>query len=323
MLPLFTKPSSSNYHVIIIGAGWYGIAAAKTYLQIDASVSLLLIDENSSVGGVWSKSRIYPDLIADQPTPLFEYPDLSMREAIGLEDWSDITGDHFAEYFEIYATKFGITKRCKFNTKVKKIDRDTNGKWQVFGQPANQSNGAMQLFTSDKLIMATGFASIPELPENLDENTYTGQICHVKEIGQRYHELLGDKTVQTVTVVGGHKSAWEMAGMFALEGKRVHWIIRENGSGPAPMCPARPDGKNHIMKGKNIRAMSALVPNPYYPNRWLTRFLYGGKNWFSRWFRVNFWMIPLKAALQKLKSPKRSILMPKSHEYVLLLAKRL
>jgi dimethylaniline monooxygenase (N-oxide forming) len=194
MSPLVTKNNLLNYHVIIVGAGWYGIGAAKTYLQINASVSLLIIDENESIGGVWSGSRVYPHLITDQPTPLSEYPDLSMKEPIGLDDWSDITGDQFAQCLEIYAAKFGVTERRKFKTKVQKIDRDASGKWQIIGQQVHQSSSPIQLFTSDKLIMATGFASTPKIPTKLNEYGYTGQIFHVKEIGRRYHELLGNRT---------------------------------------------------------------------------------------------------------------------------------
>jgi hypothetical protein len=36
---------SSKIHVIVIGACWYGSAAANTYLQIDPSVSLVVIDD--------------------------------------------------------------------------------------------------------------------------------------------------------------------------------------------------------------------------------------------------------------------------------------
>ncbi len=67
---------SQKSHVIIIGAGWYGIAAARTYIQIDSSVSLTVIDDGPSIGGVWGKSRIYPHLYANQPSPgsFFRWP---------------------------------------------------------------------------------------------------------------------------------------------------------------------------------------------------------------------------------------------------------
>jgi len=49
-----TTPSSVSKHhkVIILGADLNGLAAAKTYLDIDPSVDLLVIDGDSDIGGV-------------------------------------------------------------------------------------------------------------------------------------------------------------------------------------------------------------------------------------------------------------------------------
>lgn len=307
----------SKYHVIIVGGGWYGIAAAKMYLQLDPSVSLLLIDDNTSVGGVWSRSRVYPHLYSNQPTPVFEFPDLSMKEALGVDDWVDISGEMMASYLELYATKFGVVDHCQFNTQVQKIDREATSKdWQVFVRPTDEPAAELQELRCEKLIMATGFTSTPKLPKNLDTSGYTGKSFHAKELGQRYREILDDPTIQNITVVGGSKSAWEASGLFALEGKKVNWLIQEGGSGPATMLRARPDGKKHMMEGMNNRVMGAMAPNGYYPDRWITRFLYGGKNWFGRWFTVNFWKLPLKADLKKLDTPARKILKPLSDRCV-------
>jgi cation diffusion facilitator CzcD-associated flavoprotein CzcO len=300
---------SSKYHVIIVGAGWYGIAAARMYLELDPSVCLLVIDDNSSIGGVWARSRIYPHLYTNQPTPLFEYPDLSMKDSLGLEDWVDISGEMICDYLELYAAKFGVAERCKFNTQVQKIDRDPSGQWQVFISPTSQPSAEIQELKCDKLVMATGFTSVPRLPKNIDTKTYTGKVLHVKEIAQRYHELLDDPNVKTITLVGGSKSAWEAAGLFALEGKKVNWLIREDGLGPQVMPRARPDGKTHQMQGKNARALYGMAPSPYSVDRWITQFLYGERNWFGRWFTANFWKIPLKADLAKLTG-NRAILKP-------------
>jgi len=307
---------SSKYHVIIVGAGLSGIAAAKTYLELDPSVSIIILDDNSSIGGVWSKSRVYPHLTAVQPAPLFEFPDLTMKEAIGVEDWSDISGEMIVEYLEKYAAMFGITEHCKFNTRVQRVDRDKDGQWQVFVQPVDRPSAETQEFRCDKLIMAAGFTSTPRLPKNLNTHAYTGTVFHAKEIAQRRSELLEDPAVQNITVVGGARSTWEIAGMFAREGKKVNWLIREDGAGPATMARMRPDGKNHMLQGKNVRAVSALMPTPYFPERWISRFLFGDKNWFGRWFNENFWKLPLKAELALMEKPNRKVLKPVSDRYV-------
>jgi hypothetical protein len=68
--------------IIVIGAGWAGLVAAKTYLQVAKSlnrrVELIVLDEGRSPGGVWSEERIYPGLVAETPNGFFEYSDFSM-----------------------------------------------------------------------------------------------------------------------------------------------------------------------------------------------------------------------------------------------------
>jgi dimethylaniline monooxygenase (N-oxide forming) len=65
--------------VIIIGAGWTGLAAAKAYLQLHPFISLTILDSDTTVGGVWSTSQIYPGLIADSPAAVFDYSDFPME----------------------------------------------------------------------------------------------------------------------------------------------------------------------------------------------------------------------------------------------------
>ena len=72
-----TSSASMHHKVIILGAGLHGLAAAKTYLDIDPSVDLLVVDGDSGIGGVWSKSRIYPGLVFEQSTPMVNFTDMT------------------------------------------------------------------------------------------------------------------------------------------------------------------------------------------------------------------------------------------------------
>jgi hypothetical protein len=153
----------------------------------------------------------------------------------------------------------------------------------------------------DKLVIATSFTSVPKMPSNLDLSRYIGKAFHVKELARKYQKILVDKSIETVTVIGGSKFAWEAAGMFALEGKKIRWLVREEGIGPSPMARTRPDGKAHRMEGKNIRGIVGLAPSPYHPDRWITKFLYGRGNFVGRWFSANFWKMPLKADMARLE----------------------
>ncbi|KAI4256490.1 MAG: hypothetical protein L6R42_006189, partial [Xanthoria sp. 1 TBL-2021] len=50
------------YDVIIVGGGLQGLVAAKTYLALAPDTSLLILDSNLNIGGVWAKENIYPGL---------------------------------------------------------------------------------------------------------------------------------------------------------------------------------------------------------------------------------------------------------------------
>lgn len=90
---------TSEYHsVIIIGAGYAGLAAAKTYLAICPSVDLLVVDNQDGPGGVWSKSRIYPGLEYEAPTPIADYSDFDMAKEFGMKLWDDISATRLNEY---------------------------------------------------------------------------------------------------------------------------------------------------------------------------------------------------------------------------------
>jgi cation diffusion facilitator CzcD-associated flavoprotein CzcO len=107
--------------VIVIGAGWTGLAAAKTYLQINPDVSLTIIDEDGSVGGVWSDSRVYPGLVADSCAAIFDYSDFPMDVELDLDKWADLPAEKVHQYLEHYTDKFDLRKRCKLNTRVVKV----------------------------------------------------------------------------------------------------------------------------------------------------------------------------------------------------------
>lgn len=48
--------------LVIVGAGWNGIAMAKTYHEVDSQATIRIVDTADSVGGCWAAERIYPGL---------------------------------------------------------------------------------------------------------------------------------------------------------------------------------------------------------------------------------------------------------------------
>lgn len=90
--------ATEHHRVVVLGAGFNGLIAAKTYLQLKPSADLLILDNESTIGGVWSASRIYPGLLYETPSPLTDFPDMSMCKELGIGMWEDITAYQINEF---------------------------------------------------------------------------------------------------------------------------------------------------------------------------------------------------------------------------------
>ncbi|KAH7319020.1 flavin-binding monooxygenase-like protein-like protein [Rhexocercosporidium sp. MPI-PUGE-AT-0058] len=281
----------SPTNVVIIGAGWTGLAAAKTYLQIRPYISLTIIDDDSSVGGVWSASRVYPGLVADSCAAIFDFSDFEMDVELGLDKWADLPAAKVHEYLERYVDKFDLRSRCKLNTKCTRIGRSNSlnpTTWTIDFETRTAANGTLKgSLQCDKLIIATGINSTPILPSNIDWSTFEGSIMHSKEIGTR-HVHLTSKEINRVTVVGGNKSAVDAVNLCATAGKEVDWIIRKEGFGPGALLEARTLGI-HAGAFKNMRASAVMFPNIFAASGFWYWFFHSGKSKLGT--RILNWML--------------------------------
>jgi hypothetical protein len=122
--------SSSKHHdVIIIGAGFNGLVAAKTYLQVKPSVDILIIDDRADVGGVWSKERLYPGLFYEMPAPLLNFTDFDMCKELGVELWEDVSGVQVNDFLVCScSSNFGLShhrSRCDMlKSMISLVDAD-------------------------------------------------------------------------------------------------------------------------------------------------------------------------------------------------------
>lgn len=108
-------PPPPPTRIIIIGAGWAGLATAKTYLQmarrLDRRIELTVLDNAPAApGGVWNPSRLYPGLLVQGLNGFYEFSDLSM-----IDDehpyGSIVTGERVQSYCEYLLFWLGFHKR--------------------------------------------------------------------------------------------------------------------------------------------------------------------------------------------------------------------
>ncbi|KAM0716217.1 hypothetical protein Q7P37_007662 [Cladosporium fusiforme] len=282
------------YDVIVVGAGWCGLVAAKTYLQICPSANLLIVDGDSSIGGTWSKDRLYPHLVAEAHHGLFEFSDLPMRPDGILPD-GRIPSAAVHAYLNEYAEKFDLLSRIRLNAWIEGIRRepaivgdDGAPRWTL--KMANSSEGLQ----TRKIIMATGLTSEAYMPEFPGREDFEGHVLHSKMLGRpETVDLLKDSSIRHVVVYGGSKSAFDAVYLLLRAGKTVDWIIREGGGGPSIMTPLSILGQPSF-RLNNSRIFPLFSPHPFdasVARSWWDRTIHQRAGYLAQLLVIWFWRI--------------------------------
>ncbi|KAK3688198.1 hypothetical protein B0T22DRAFT_458928 [Podospora appendiculata] len=243
--------------LVVVGAGICGLAAAKAFHQINPNKSLAILDANSSLGGVWSKQRLYPGLKTNNMLGTYDYPDFPMdTETFGVKPGEHIPGEVMHDYLSKYAEKFDIADKIRYQHKSLTAEHQEGpeGGWILTVQ-----NGETETrISARKLIMATGLASAPFLPHFRGQEVFGLPIFHGKDFLQHSDTL---DSAKSVTVFGGTKSGWDVVYAYASKGIKVEWVIRESGHGPAWMAPPYVTPfKKWLEKLVNIRYLTWFSP---------------------------------------------------------------
>ncbi|KAJ4231911.1 hypothetical protein NW759_002307 [Fusarium solani] len=218
---------------VVIGAGWAGLASAKTRHQLHPEESLAVLDSNATIGGTWSKQRLYPGLKSNNMLGTYEYPDFPMdSETFGVLPGQHIPGNVIHEYLTKYAQNFDIFDKIRFEHKVESAEHQEDGGWILTVRDVKASRN-VQLFAK-KLVVASGLTSQAFLPHFEGEEKFGAPIFHGKDFVNHADTL---QTAKSVTVFGGTKTAWDLVYQYATKGVEVNWVIRESGHGPVWMAP--------------------------------------------------------------------------------------
>lgn len=159
---------------------------------------------------------------------------------------------------------------------VEKLDKS----WAV---SARRNEKEEETFHSAKLVIATGHTTIPTMPVLPGQGLFQGPILHQKEFGQATGTILASDSYKMVTILGGGKSAADMVYDSVKAGKKVSWIIRKTGEGPAVFAGAAGPiaaGMGLYRNGPEIgaaRMLSALSPSCFAPISWWTKLIHGSK----------------------------------------------
>lgn len=237
MIPVLFKAPANAFPSLEISdrpfrSGWSGLAAVKTYREVNPDSNVLLLEAATSIGGVWAKHRLYKGLKSNNMLGTYEYSDFPMDEAtFGVKPGEHIPGHIVQRYLEAYAEKFNFLDRIRLNHRVESAEHRLDGSWQLVVSHEEQPS----TINTKKLIVATGITSQAYLPTFSGQETFNAPLFHCRDLLQ--HEASVLREGERVTVFGGTKSAWDAAYACATSGMKVDWVIRESGHGPNWMAP--------------------------------------------------------------------------------------
>jgi dimethylaniline monooxygenase (N-oxide forming) len=292
--------------LLIVGAGIYGICAASTYLQLHETHDIVVLDSDQDVGGVWSKQRHYPLFWSQSGVSVAGFPDKAFDPPAEAERYHGLVeakwlGKYLEDYVsdQVYDGR-SLRERFSFRATVLDVSRAGGdgrdlGAWRVEAD----REGTRVVYWSQKIIIASGLSSLPNMPELPGKDTFIGTIVHQKDIGESL--LLTDSEPniddqETITIYGGSKSAADLAYAAVKDRSRygqrrkVNWIIRKTGTGPlAFVHPKSPvSGYDNLAELGSIRMMAGLsCANPWLPaNTW--------REWFfntplGEWVQNKIW----------------------------------
>ncbi|KAM5349440.1 hypothetical protein ACJ41O_005945 [Fusarium nematophilum] len=287
-----------RFDLVIVGAGWHGLAMAKTYREAHSEANILILDYAESVGGTWANERLYPGLKTNNLVGTYEFSDFPLvPEKYGIEPGQHIPGHVVYRYLCDFCDSFGLTSMVRLRTKVESATLLPNGDWQVSTQTVevftsgettvNDELSKRGVIVTPRLVLATGLTSEPFMPALPGQEIFKGQIFHAKDFKARAKDLAG---AQTVVAIGGNKSAWDVCyTSWVRFGAKAHMVMRRSGGGPGWCWPARMKGYLvSISAVSATRLFSWLDPNPYGQSAWPIRALVN-RTWLGRKLSELFW----------------------------------
>jgi dimethylaniline monooxygenase (N-oxide forming) len=253
------QQQADDYDVVIIGAGWSGLLAAKYCL--DENLKTLVLECRDGIGGVWrytddphfggvmettrtTSSRCITE-ISDFPMPA-DYPDFPSHRQIDA-------------YLESYCARFSLAQHIRLNQEVERVAK-CGERWQI-----HSSSGSV--FLAKKLIVASGVHRyLNDLAEDERFRNFSGAVTHSTAIKEISAEFSG----KSVIVWGGGESASDIAFAASALTSSLYWCI-PNGQWFVPRVvdrwppfpSARPKVVDHTTSRMRLRLSRTHKYSPF------------------------------------------------------------
>jgi dimethylaniline monooxygenase (N-oxide forming) len=177
------------------------------------------------------KERVYPGFRSQGGVRTGGFSDVKFEPPEGEVDDQDFyMARTMADYLDGYANQHeysgtSLRDRIHFGIRITELERLSSG-WMLH---CTSVDGTVS-FKANKVLVATGSTSVHNMPEFKSRDTFGGPIVHTLDYGRS--KIYERKDIDQIAIVGGGKSAADMAYESVKAGRRVKWIVRKSGKGP-------------------------------------------------------------------------------------------
>jgi cation diffusion facilitator CzcD-associated flavoprotein CzcO len=181
---------SNRLRVVVVGAGFGGIAAAIE-LQRQGIADITILERAGGLGGTW-RHNTYPGAACDVPSHLYSYS-FAQRT-----DWTRLCSPQpeILAYAEEVARRHGVDHLVTGDTEV------TACRWDEATATWSVQTAGGQTYEADAIVLATGQLHRPARPEIPGAERFAGRLMHSAEWDPEV-----DLGAQRVAVVGTGASA--------------------------------------------------------------------------------------------------------------------
>lgn len=210
-----TSSTTTDFDVVIIGAGISGIGAACHLATRRPGTSFAILEGRDEVGGTWSLFR-YPGIRSDSDMPTYGY---------GFKPWthrkSIADGHLILDYLRETVAEHGLDARIRFGHRVVGAHfSSATGRWTV---TARRSDGATIQCTARFLLLGTGIYDHERgfTPEFAGIEDFRGRVVHPQQWPQDL-----DYTGKRVVVIGSGATAVTLIPSMAATASHVTMLQR-------------------------------------------------------------------------------------------------
>ncbi|KAF2397197.1 hypothetical protein EJ06DRAFT_584674 [Trichodelitschia bisporula] len=194
---------------------------AKTYLAANPTHKLLILDQQSRIGGFWAANSAPPLSLPLLGT--FELSDFPLSSPT-LKPNDLIPANEIQSYLSRLAAHYALTPRISLQHRVHYATRQADDTWSL--SITDLPRAVTKNLKTRRLILATSPASVPMSPPSLrGTSDFNKPIFHTSAFASHPPPSLSP---EPIAVLGCFRDAWPVVAAYASSGKPVYWILGRN-----------------------------------------------------------------------------------------------